>query len=277
MATDVKNAPLEDTFYESLAIPANNATKTVFAWREEFDEVQLYSDVIFRVALVAKIEEAWFYDASKDAGSRWISLLDANRAVANRSFTGGTGATLDSWGVTDYLYIGTPKQHLGFDWQMTASVHAGDDAVLTMEYSKSNGTFNATAITDGTKVGSKTMGKDGNVDINTLPTDWTKQGLGAILDDEADNPVPTPKKLYWVRFDVSVELDSDVEIESLIPYHHTTAVSTNAGAAYKAQLQTTYTFRRGQTVGGLQLSEFLAVTGQAVDANWTTHDIKEGV
>ncbi len=276
MASEVKNAAIEDTFYESLSIPANNATKTVFAWREEFDEVQLYSDVVFRVALVARVEEIWFYDASATAGSRWKNLLDDNRALSNRTFTGGTGTTLDSWATADFLYVGTTKQHLGFDWQMTSSVN-GTNSVLTMEYSKSNVTFTATAITDGTISGSATMAQDGNVDINTLPTDWTKQDLSKILDDEADNPVPAHKKLYWVRFDVDTALDTDTEIEALIPYHHTTAVSTNSGAAYKAQLQTTYTFRRGQTVGGLQLSEFLAVGSKTVDANWVAYKIKEGV
>lgn len=276
MVTEIQAQPTEDTFYESLAIPAGNAVHTVFAWREEFDEVQLYSADDFRVALVAKVEEILFYDASESAGSRWTNLLNANRALVNRTFTGGTGTVLDSWATADFLYIATTKQHLGFDWQMTASVHAGDDSTLTMEYSKSDVTFAATAITDGTKVGSKTMGKDGNVDIGTLPTDWTKQDLSAILDDETDNPVPTRKKLYWVRFDVSVELDSDVEIEALIPYHHTTAKEANAGAAFKGQKTVTYSFRRGKSVGGLEMSEVATNGSKTVDANWITHHIKEG-
>lgn len=276
MAQDVQNRALEDTFFEVITMPKQSATKSVLAWREEFDEVQLFSAVAFRAALVAKVEEIWFYDASATAGSRWKNLLNANRALVNRTFTGGTGTVLDSWATADYLYIGTTKQHLGFDWQMTASVN-GTNSVLTMEYSKSDGTFTATAITDGTITGSATMAKDGNVDIQTLPTDWIKTKLKTILDDETANPTPVQKKLYWVRFDVDTELDSDTEIEALIPYHHTTAVSTSAGAAFKGQLAVTYTFRRGKTVGGLQISEFLDTASKTIDINWLAHEIKEGV
>lgn len=277
MATETQAQPVEDTFFEELTLVENDATKDVIAWREGFDEVQLFSTVAFRVALVARVEEIFFYDASAAAGSRFKNLLNENRALVNRQFTGGTGTTLDSWATADFLYIATTKQHLGFDWQMTASVHAGDDSTLTMAYSKSDATFANTAITDDTKVGSKTMGKDGNVDINTLPTDWTKQNLGDILADEFDNPVPVSKKLYWVRFDVSAALDSDVEIEALIPYHHTTNTSTSAGAAFKGQASVTYSFRKGKTVGGLQLSEFLTVATRKIDINWIAHTIKEGV
>lgn len=268
----ITDAPISDFFGEQLGIPAENATKTVFALRHGFSEILFHVDAAARLHLTPAITEIFHFDASASAGSRWVSLLGSQgnefNSLINRSVTGGTGTQLDSLAVADFIYIGTTRRHGGIDLQMTASVN-GTNSVLTAAYGADT-SFTADAITDGTISGSATMAQDGNITIDSVPTQslWRRRTLSALgLTDDGDLPAA---KLYWWRLDVSVELDSDTEWEEVICFHHTNAadVAEAGGSMYvKSGVEYTIDIDRN-LVGGLEFSEDAAVGSKLVNLTW---------
>lgn len=266
------DAPIADFFGEQLGIPAENATKTVFALRHGFSEILFHATAAARLHLTPPIVQLIHYDASADEGSRWVSLLgdqgNGFNSLINRQVTGGTGTQIDSLATADFIYVGTRRRHGGIYLAMTGSVN-GTNSVMTAAYGADT-SFTADAITDGTISGSATMAQDGNVTIDTVPSEslWRRRTLAALGETAAPD-LPT-EKLYWWRLDVSVALDSDTEVEEVVCFHHTNAADeAEAGGSMYAKSGVEYTIDIDRNlVGGLEFSEDAAVGSKTINLTW---------
>lgn len=207
------DAPIVDFLGEGITVPANSGNPLCVPTRQGYTEVLLYDYEATPVGFRMKMAPAltiYFYDDS--AGT--YTKLDAGVTDGNQ--TGSTGTTLDSWAVADYLYVGAARKFGGIKVDILDGSPNATASVMTMGYSKSDGTFAAQAITDGTANGGATVGQDGDISLDAIPTDWTPQKIGDILSSDV-RTLPS-ERLYWVRFDVSVALDSDTEISNIYPY-----------------------------------------------------------
>ncbi|NIR13681.1 MAG: hypothetical protein GWN86_06925 [Desulfobacterales bacterium] len=264
MTSRVVDAPIIQAFGEQLTVPANTGNPTLFGVRERFKEVMIECAAASRIELCPRIQQCFFYDNSQASGSQWINLLDQNRALTNRDFTGGTGTTLDSWATADYLYIGCKRPFGGVAIDLTASVN-GNPSVLTAEYSKNDDTFASTTITDGTDLAGDTLGQDGDVTIDSVPTDWDDFILSDILSDTF-----APKhKLYWLRLDVSAVLDADVEIQEILAFDEVITQGATSNGGLWAKASTEYVIDISTLVGAIGLIS----QGGATTANvsWLKH------
>ena len=107
----------------------------------------------------------------------------------------------------DYLYVGA---HVPFRGLNATVVDAnGVASVMTAVYSQIGDVWTALTITDGTASGGATVAVTGNITW-TVPTDWVKKLVGG-------------REMYWVRFQVSVALDSSTTLSSLLAMNQSTA------------------------------------------------------
>ena len=217
MTSPVIDADIVDLFGDAVAgavsAAAADVRGTVIPLRKGFRKLKFqFITTAGRLAVGPSIKDAFFYDASATQGQRWKDLLDENNAILYADPTTGTGVILDSWGGPDFMYIRTNDKFGGLRLEFNAlNLEA---SVMTAAYSKSDNTLAATAITDGTiQPAGDTMGQDGEVIIDTVPTDWTQntlQRLSATGADDADAP---GSKGYWFRLDVSNSLSANFEVD----------------------------------------------------------------
>lgn len=271
----ITDAPINDAWGEQLTVPGNAGTKTVFGLRHGFNEILIECAAASRIHLPPAIIQLVHYDASASAGSRWVSLLGTQgqgfSSLINRNVTGGTGTQLDSMATADYIYIGTTGRHGGIFVDMTASVNATVSSVMTAAYS-ATASFTADAITDGTVTSGRTLAKDGNITIDTVPSEslWVPRTL-LELGETAAVDLPGDR-LYWWRLDVSVAMPADVEIQEILPFHRAHAdVATESGGSIYLKATTEYTIDIDRNkVGGLEIG---AQGAGATTANvsWLEH------
>lgn len=211
MATATHDAPIKRVYGETIAIPGSASAKTVVLRRHGWNELIFYGDRAFRLNFGPVIREIWFYNASAAAGSRWETLT--GNFLTDRHVDGNTATTLDAMTASDYLYVCTEDEHGGLYVDMNSTSVNDQASVLTMAYGKSDATWAAQAITDGTiSPAGTTLGQDGLITLDAIPTDWLPQTLGDLGITDADRP---GKKGYWVRFDVSDTLGTDTDIAQL--------------------------------------------------------------
>ena len=217
MTSPVIDADIVDLFGDAVATAvsaaAADARGTVIPIRKGFRKLKFqFIDTAGRLAVGPAIKDVFFYDASAALGVRWKNLLDENKAILFADPTTGTGTVLDSWAVADFFYIRANDKFGGVRLEFAS---ANDNvSTLTAAYSKSDQTFAATAITDGTLSVADTMKVEtGEIIIDTVPADWHQTTLPLINSTGAAEPDVPGQKGYWFRLDVSGVLDSDFEID----------------------------------------------------------------
>lgn len=168
--------------------------------------------VVARVALSPWLTVLRTTDDLATAGN----LTDASNAIQD----GDTGTTLvlDSQDVAangDYLYVGSHIQFGGVVVDVTAAKVNGTVSTLTVNYWDGSAWSDISDV-DGTASGSASMAQDGNVTW-TVPTDWTQATLEGIDSPRVGTIADDLKRLnlYWTRWEFSVALDSEVEVDEM--------------------------------------------------------------
>jgi hypothetical protein len=251
--------PIREFYGENVATPGSASDQTVIPVRRGFKEVLLEPlSQAMRFGLGPKPSAVYFYDASQAAGSRWINLAPGSQKLVDRhQGANGTGTTLDSMQTTDFIYVGSPHCHGGVAIDVTAASPNGTASVVSLKYSKSDGTFATQAITDGTASGGATFAIDGIVKLDAIPTDWVQGHLPTILTDTG----APEHRLFWVQLAVSVALDVDTEFDKLC-----LSPENRAAQAY-LKVTTEYTIDLSDDVGSLLLHSQAAGAG-TVNITW---------
>ena len=112
-----------------------------------------------------------------------------------------TDVTLSSLGTAaqgDYFYVGAYRPFRGVEIDIDAA--NGTASVITAKY-WTGGDWVDISATDGTASGGATFAVDGQITW-TVPTAWAKKQIDR-------------REMYWVRFQVSVALDSSTTFNSL--------------------------------------------------------------
>ena len=142
-----------------------------------------------------------------------------------------TSIIFDSFDVianNEALYIGSHQRFGGVKVNMVDSKVNATNSVLTVKYRKDNDTWTDISDVDGTINSSSTFGKDGNVTWTT-PSDWKMDTMINIADFATvfvDRTFPQNQApLFWTRWEVSVQLDSETEVEEFLPMHDTTGAT----------------------------------------------------
>ena len=138
-----------------------------------------------------------------------------------------TSLIFDSFDVIandEALYIGSHQRFGGVKVNMVDAKVNATNSVLTVKYRKSDDTWADISDTDGTINSSSTFGVDGNVTWTT-PTDWKMDSMINISDFTAAIDKTFPQNLaplFWTRWEVSVQLDSETEVEEFLPMYDLT-------------------------------------------------------
>ena len=114
-------------------------------------------------------------------------------------------------GTPAFIYVGAKIPFGGVAVNVTAV--NGTSSVLTVKYWNGSAWADI-SDTDGTIDSGETLAVDGNVTW-TIPTSWTKKGLKDIGDTSINTFPYATEELYWTRWEVSVALDSEVEITGM--------------------------------------------------------------
>lgn len=251
MAVRIIDAPIKELLGENLTVNGSGGAVLYYALRHGWREVLIEPQAAVRLALAPAIQELWFYDNS--ATTKWVSL---NKHLTNRHVDSDTGTTLDSAQAADYLYIGFVDISGGVYVDMDGTSVNGTTSAMAGGYTKSDGTFAALSVTDGTASGGATLAQDGAVTW-TVPTDWIANDLPTVL---SDSTAPS-SKLFWVRLSFGSGLDSDTEIEQLIPI----AQNSNRRGYFKASVE--YTIDLSSEVGALEVLA-QGAGGTSVNVTW---------
>ena len=271
MATLVVDQPIKEFFGEVLSnteVPINPATagsRHAIARRLVFNEILFEPAAAARMHLTPRIVAAYFYDASRALGSRWLDLIDdASKALINRHVAGDTGTVLDAMQTADFIYIAAEATYGGIFVDMDASSINANNVSVSFDYSR-QGDFTSQALTDGTD-STGTLRQDGTISLDAVPTDWVARRLDALLpSDDLPSKLAT-NPLFWGRLSVSGALGGDTEIEQLVLVHADQGDSTNDGGAGFFKATTEYTIDLSPDVGGL---EWIAQGGAATTVNLT--------
>lgn len=161
--------------------------------------------------------------------------------------------SLDTAANGGFLFVGSHVPFRGVNVDVT-NVN-GTSSVLTVNYWNGT-TWTDTSDTDGTSSGGATFAQDGNVTW-TVPSGWLKTTLRAIatpVPASSTTHIDTP--LYWTRWEVSVQLDSDTTVAGML--------GMPASTAY-AELPTgeSESFRLSKNVGGFSGVEAVTDAGTA--------------
>jgi len=145
--------------------------------------------------------------APTNATNKMRDGIAANTLVLDSLNTAGNG---------DFIYVGAKVPFGGVAVNMSGSKVNGTNSVLTVKY------YNGSAWadisdTDGTISSSKTFAQDGNVTWTTPTQDstWARTSLKDAGDTSINTFPYATEELYWTRWEVSVALDSEVEVEGM--------------------------------------------------------------
>jgi len=195
------------------------------------------------------------------------NFTDASKNLQNNPV--GTALSLNSLNTaanSNFLYVGA---HLPFRGArvLVGNVNA-TASVLTVKYWNGTAWTDITA-TDGTASGGATMAQNGNVTW-TVPTAWqtgalSSAGLAALagIGDTtlgaiaaAGTNIATNPKLFWTRWQVSIQLGASVSITQMYAMNRVTVYSEMLSGA-------TREFRIQQDFGGIGSVEALTDAGTA--------------
>lgn len=144
--------------------------------------------------------------------------------------------SLDTIANNGAIYVGSWLPFRGVQVDIGTGANA-TNSVLTVRYP--NGVGNWTAVsgfTDGTISSSASMAIDGDV-VWAVPDPWTR----ASLLEHGDTTIRAPwsmDKLYWTRWEWSVQLDSDVDVAQMRALNQSTAYSEwEEGKAFEMALE----------------------------------------
>ena len=251
MAGEILDADLVDSFGERIVPTVNTAVQGLIVQiRWGFRKVKFkFVAVGGRLALNPAIKDIYLFDASRSAGARFVNLLDENKNLINANVTTGTGTVLDTLKTADFIYVRTNARHGGLRFEMIAANDAA--SIITAAYSKTDNTFAATAISDGTDVAGDTLKQDGNIVIDTVPTDWERKTLQQLGIVDVDAPAQAG---HWFRLDVSADLDSDFEVDVIAPLHSDFGEGITSGHAGFYDKDTEYSLDLSKSqVGALEI------------------------
>uniref|UniRef100_A0A6M3XVB5 Uncharacterized protein n=1 Tax=viral metagenome TaxID=1070528 RepID=A0A6M3XVB5_9ZZZZ len=143
-------------------------------------------------------------------------------------------SSLDTAANNDYLYVGS--------WLPFAGVHCDVDAAnsvasaLTVNYWDGTA-WTTTSATDNTKSGTTTFAQDGTVTWS-VPTDWVPDSLVDIGAATAGIGTHVGvQDIYWTRWQVSVQLDTQVTLDHMVGMPRSTAYAELLnGQAFEATI-----------------------------------------
>lgn len=154
----------------------------------------------FSTAVVAQISLLPYLSVFKteDDGATFDDY--SSEAQDNDAATDVTLSSLDAAADGGYLYVGAHRKFAG----LTVDVDAanGTASVMTVKY-WDGVQWTDISDTDNTASGGATFAVDGDITW-AIPTVWQKSSVNR-------------RKLYWVRIEVSVALDSSTTLNSLWP------------------------------------------------------------
>jgi hypothetical protein len=248
MATRTFSAPVVEFYGES--ITADATTLKVLGVPISADELMLYcSSKETRVQTSPVISQCL---VTADSG---VTFSNYTQQTKDRDT--GTVVVLDSLDTAangDYFYLAAINKFAGA-W---LDIGAANGTVSTLSGYYWNGTAWADAsITDGTKSGTTTLAQDGNITW-TPASAWAKTTLNGMSG------------LYVIRFQVSVQLDDEVEVDQifLLP-----DVTTNPGGYFNAATDYIMTIDRVR-VGAVAIYQGAGDAG-VVHYTWMRHARKE--
>jgi len=202
-----------------------STTAGYIAFKPGFDEVTLYSDSAWRLALSPALLHVLYFNGT--------TYVDYKPEATDRSSS--THVPLDGMTTSHYLYLGTAEPILGVYFDIGTNVQA-EAATLDVEYCSTAVALGATiaftdvaADSDGTTSGGATLAVDG---VYT----WTLPAIKrSILGTYA-----APEKYalcYWTRFKPSATLSATVDINEIIPvYQNTNYAYKEPGVIYNFRL-----------------------------------------
>lgn len=131
---------------------------------------------------------------TEDGGTTFVD--ESSDAQDNSDSTDVTLSSFDSVANGGYIYIGCSRKFGG----VTVDVDAANGTASVMSgYYWDGAQWQNASITDGTASGGATLAQDGDITW-TVPTAWRKSSAG--------NSVVGIRKLYWMRLQVTADLDS---------------------------------------------------------------------
>lgn len=137
--------------------------------------------------------QLWFTDDDGDSFTDYSSAAQDDDATTDVVLD-----DMDTAANENYLYAGC---HIPFGGlRVDVGAANGTASVMTAQYWNGN-TWVAVTISDGTASGGATLAVDGDITW-TAPTNWARTPLDR-------------RNLYWIRFKVSVQLDSEVELNDV--------------------------------------------------------------
>ena len=117
------------------------------------------------------------------------------------------------------IYVGSPLPFRGVAVDLN---NKNDTAsVLNVKFWDGGSWVGVSSLSDGTDVPSDTFKQDGDVTW-TVPVTWVRASLKVIGDTTQDDG-PFGDELYWTRWEVSVQLDSTVDLVQMRPLNRSTA------------------------------------------------------
>lgn len=152
----------------------------------------------FITAVVAQLGFCAYLWVMKTADDGDTFTDYSSEAQDQAAGTDVTLSSLDTAANGDYLYVGAGKKFNAIKADIDSA--NGTASVMTAEvYTKAG--WVAQAITDGTASGGATLAVDGNISW-TETANWEKTRVNGRMG-------------YWIRFKVSVQLDSSVTLNAL--------------------------------------------------------------
>lgn len=123
-------------------------------------------------------------------------------------------SSLDTFANGDAVYLGAHIPFRGV--QVVVTLTNSNASVLSADYRKSDNTWAALTVTDGTQTGgTTTFGQSGAITW-TMPTDWVSARLVDTVTTVGAAVPQRGAQLYWARLKVSAALDASVSASSVV-------------------------------------------------------------
>lgn len=129
-------------------------------------------------------------------------------------------SSLDTFANGDAVYLGSHIPFRGVICDVDAA--NANASTLSADYRKSDGTWAALSVTDGTASGGATFAQDGAITW-TMPTDWVAEALATAVSTTGAAVPHRSAPLYWARLKVSAALDASTTLNSLRALARSTA------------------------------------------------------
>ncbi len=223
MATETTTVHKGETRAASTAAggSAMSTTAEIVGLPEGTRHVALHAHTYASSATVVKFALVPYLLILKTADALATAPTDYSSEAQDGSAS--TVVTLDSLNTAaenDFLYVGSYVPFRGVDIDVTAA--NGTSSVLTVKYWNGSA-WTDISDTDGTISSGKTLAQDGQVTW-TVPTAWTAGSLVELGDAASAVGVHVgTKDIYWTRWEVGTQIDSEVELGHMLAMARSTA------------------------------------------------------